>query len=197
VRDALIWAPPIPTAVEVIEAVPQPPPGTHVPSGAGTTITAPCGCRTAGLGGIGNVQYVLFSTTTIVAPLATETVVPSSLSVSWIVPDRGGGVVAVVGAVCPPTVVGVIATLDEVPGETVATLDEVPGETVVLVAVAAVVVVASVLVAVPAPHPVKATTTTPVASAAMSRRLSTVIGRVSVAAPNRWGRHLGNAPLCR
>lgn len=172
VRDALIWALPIPTAIEVTEEVPQPPPGMQVPGGAAVTTTSPCCCTTAGLGGFGNFQYVLLSTTTIVVPLVTDTVVPSSRSVSWIVPDRGAGrVVAVVVAVCLPTVVGVVAPLDEV-----------SGERVVLVVVTIVEVVASVLVAVPAPQPADATTTNPVTRAAIGRRLITVMARVATAA---------------
>lgn len=90
----------------------------------------------------GNVQYVLFSTTTIVVPLRTVTVVPLSLSVSWIVPGTGATVVAVVACV-----VAVVASV--VAGEVVTVVAVVVDVTVVDVVVVDVAIVADL----PDPHP--------------------------------------------
>jgi asparagine N-glycosylation enzyme membrane subunit Stt3 len=64
----------------------------------GAMRTEPTCWTTVALGAVGNPQYVLARTTTMVVPLVTTIVVPLSLSVSWMVPETAGLVVTVAAA---------------------------------------------------------------------------------------------------
>ncbi len=137
----------------------------------GTIRTEPTCWTTVALGAVGNPQYVLARTTTMVVVLVTTIVVPLSFSVSWMVPEMAGLVVAV--ATDRVVAVVLVDRVDGVVGAP-ATVVLVAAEVATVVATVVVVVVTADLVELPDPQPASRTAGIRKVGARIASRLITL-----------------------